>query len=183
MTTTAPRTPQTVWDFVDTFLVTCPRCAERATVHASTESTPARLLCTACGLQREWVCRKKGVRVSGKASAWEEGAYVLGGPADPYFHHPLWLQAPCCGHTLWAYNRRHLAFLRAYVAATDRRRAERDDKDSRNRLLESRLPRWMKAAKNRDAVVRGLAALEEKLPTPPSGSAPSPVGSRGSSGR
>ena len=47
------------------------------------------------------------------------GVVAVGGPVDWYFHLPLWLQAPCCGETLWAYNAAHLDFLfENYVRAT-----------------------------------------------------------------
>jgi hypothetical protein len=32
-------------------------------------------------------------------------------PVDNCFGLPLWLQTPCAGHTLWAFNARHLAYL------------------------------------------------------------------------
>ena len=160
---TAPRTAHTLWAFVDEFLVVCPQCDRRALVRQSTEITSPRLLCGHCGLAHDWQVKKRGVWFSDRVSDSLEGAYVLGAPADPYFHVPLWLQTPCRGHTLWAYNAAHLAFLRAYVRATDRRRAEREDTGPRNQLLESRLPRWVKAAKNRETVARGLAVLERRL--------------------
>lgn len=95
---------------------------------------------------------------------WPEGQYSLGGAADAYFHEPLWLATPCLGgEVLWATNARHLAFLRQYVEATDRRAPQRADTDPRNGTLASRLPRWLKLAKNRRAVLAAIAVLEAKL--------------------
>jgi len=159
----APREPHTLWVFVQEFLVVCPQCDRRALVRKSTATTPPRLACIHCGVTRDWQLRKPGIYFSARGSDDLEGAYVLGAPIDPYFHLPLWLQTACCNHTLWAYNAAHLAFLRAYVTATDRRRAERVEAGPRNQLLESRLPQWMKTAKNREAVVRGIAVLEGRL--------------------
>ncbi len=100
---------------------------------------------------------------SADASRWPDGQYALGAAADAYFHEPLWLATPCLGHTLWAYNARHLAFLRAYVEAIDRRAPARADTDPRNATLASRLPRWLELAKNRAAVLAAVATLEAKL--------------------
>ena len=70
----------------------------------------------------------------------------------------LWLQIPCRGRTLWAFHEAHLDFLERYVAAGIRERVP-----YRNRSHASRLPVWMKSAKNRDEVVRCLARLRASL--------------------
>ena len=80
---------------------------------------------------------------------------VIASTRDPWFGLPLWLHTPCCGHALWALNENHLELLRAYVSATIRERVP-----NRNASLVSRLPDWLKAAKNRDAVLRSVAKLE-----------------------
>ena len=79
----------------------------------------------------------------------------LGEPYDPYFGCPLWLRKTIAGNVLWAYNHRHLAFLRTFVAATIRPRTPHA-----NGSLVSRLPHWMTAAARRASVLRGIAALE-----------------------
>jgi hypothetical protein len=87
---------------------------------------------------------------------------ALGGPVDWYFHLPLWLQTPCCGETLWAYNARHLDFLEDFVRAALRERT-RGEHGWRNQALRTRLPKWMLAAKNRPDVLRCLGHLRDKL--------------------
>jgi hypothetical protein len=88
----------------------------------------------------------------------------VGAPEDPYFGLPLLIQAPCCDEVLWAYNFRHLEVLGALVGASVRERERgalaRGEVVSNSTLL-ARLPRWMKAAKNRDAVVRCIDKLRE----------------------
>ena len=79
------------------------------------------------------------------------------GAFDPWFGLPLWLQAPCCGEVLWAWNRGHLDFLRQYVTASLRER-----EPNLNRSMASRLPRWIKAAKNRDEIVRCIERLTKR---------------------
>lgn len=80
-------------------------------------------------------------------------------PADaccyPHFGLPLRLVTTTRHGTVWAYNRRHLAELTAYIAATLRLR-----RNAGNRSMVSRLPTWMKLAKHRDEVGRALERLE-----------------------
>lgn len=154
---------RTIWHFTDEFLVVCPRCQHQAMVKPSTETVPPRLTCTNCGLLQEWASTSKGVLTSGSAQDWPAGQYAIGDSYDPYFHLPLWLQAACDGHVLWAFNQRHLRFIRDYVAATNRSTPPRHATDPLNGLLESRLPRWIKLAKNREAVLRSIEIIEEKL--------------------
>lgn len=59
---------------------------------------------------------------------------------------------------LWAYNSDHLAFLRGYVEADLRER-----EPNANASLASRLPKWLKSAKNRESVLRAVKRLETKL--------------------
>lgn len=67
---------------------------------------------------------------------------------------PLWFTASFKDHVLWAYNREHLEFLRDYVQGMLRER-----EPNHNGSLVSRLPAWMKSAKNRET----LGALVERL--------------------
>jgi len=101
--------------------------------------------CPACQTRLEMPVRSHKKPFSGEA-------------IDPVFGLPLWLQTPCCGHTIWAYNRRHLTQLQAYVAATLRERVP-----SGRWTMFTRLPQWIKSAKNREAVMRSLHRLELKL--------------------
>jgi hypothetical protein len=79
-------------------------------------------------------------------------------PIDYVFGFPLWLQTPCCGETLWAYNEEHLRFLKDYVTASIRER-----QPNLNGSLASRLPQWIKRAHNRDEISRCIERLERAL--------------------
>lgn len=81
-----------------------------------------------------------------------------GAAIDPVFGLPLYLQARCCGETLWVYNREHLNKLREYTHASLRERV-----NGRHWSMFARLPRWMSAAKNRESVLASLEKLESKL--------------------
>jgi hypothetical protein len=97
------------------------------------------------------------------------GVYTIerfnGSPYDPLFGLPLWLQAPCCGQILWAYNAEHLSKLREYVAANLRQKEKSEY--TRAWSMFARLPKWMSAAKNREAVLSAFNRLEQKLGTVP----------------
>jgi hypothetical protein len=84
-----------------------------------------------------------------------------GDAVDPWFGLPLWLQTSCCGELLWARNTSHLEFLANYVAATLRER-----EPNQNGSTVSRLPKWMKSAKNRGAIMACIAHLRETLLQP-----------------
>lgn len=131
----------------DAIDVVCPRCGRRAVdtprpVESRwVASWPRRLTCAACGHTSAW-------EPAGATSVW-------GAPVDPFFHVPLWLQAGCCGgHTLWAFNRRHLDVLEGYVGAKLR---------DGGVTLVARLPTWMKAAKHRAEILRVIDRLRSTL--------------------
>ena len=130
----------TIYAFADPeVLVACPRC--EAVAHVRGEGLGQRqLTCTGCGLTRE----------SGTTTVWGE-------PVDPWFRLPLWLQAPFQGEVVWAFNHRHLAELRAYVAADLR---EHGPGTTRSTL--ARLPGWLTSAKNREQVLAVLDRLAQR---------------------
>jgi hypothetical protein len=89
------------------------------------------------------------------------GAERLG--RDPVFGLPLWLATPCCGEVLWAFNARHLEALEAYGLARLRERRRDADHGWSNATFTSRLPKWIKSAKNRDEVEKALRHLKGRL--------------------
>lgn len=152
------RADQTTLDeLANEVLVVCPTCAGRATVRLRALEEPrragpfratheARLSCTRCGHN----ARKDGF------------VRRLNGPGDSIFGCPVWLAAPCCGHTLWAYNARHLDALEDFVRATLRERLPNSEGLWRNQAWVSRIPRWISSARNRDEVLRCIARLRRE---------------------
>lgn len=149
----------------DRILVRCPKCERQAEVataardargNASSGVGSRRLVCRHCGLSRQ---RKKDAPV---AFSWGGAPDML----DPYFHVPLWLQRNTRHGRLWAYNAEHLDLLRQYVQATLR---EHDPwyEPWRKMGLFGRLPAWIKQAKNRDEVLRGLDRMRASLAASP----------------
>ncbi len=115
------------------------------------EDTDAvRAVCPGCGFSRH---------SDGKRRSFAWYAETTG---DGYFGLDLWLQTPCKGHSLWAFNKRHLDVLEAYIAANLRERKQDPSWGWSNNALTSRLPAWMTAARNRSAVLKALQVLREK---------------------
>jgi hypothetical protein len=79
---------------------------------------------------------------------------------DNCFGLPLWLQSPCAGRTMWAFNARHLAYLKDFLEAELRER-----RGTANASVISRLPAWLKSAKHRDEALRAMRRLEHSLTT------------------
>ena len=132
--------------------VRCPRCQGRAEVlaHISVQNPaitfdarPLRVVCPQCAFSE---VRERGHFTASSAAV------------DQYTGLPLWLQTPCAGHVLWAWNGDHLDFLERYVAADLRERTP-----NANVSLASRLPRWIKSAKHRDEVLKGVRRLRKRL--------------------
>ena len=141
----------TIYDFNDEFLVVCPRCASMARVipvEIKSEKlnnrlfAPRKLICLSCVHRDIFNGRSIGI----------------GASVDWYFRLPLWLQISCCGETLWAYNLKHLEYLEKYVAAKIKARTP-----NTNKSMASRLPGWIKSAKNRAEILKAIAKLRGKL--------------------
>ena len=136
-------------EFNDEFLVVCPKCQKMAKVVPETQSekintqlfSPRKFICLSCQHRDLW----KGNKI------------LAGSNADWYFRFPLWLQISCCNETLWAYNLKHLEIIEQYVSAKLRERT----KKGRNSFL-SKLPGWIKSAKNRDEILKAIEKLKSK---------------------
>lgn len=140
-----------IYEFGDEFLVVCPYCKGKARVfrvETGSDKLSARLIAP-----RKLVCFECLHRDESGG-----GMRSVGGSVDWYFGLDLWLKTSCCGEMLWVYNRKHLDFLENYVSAKLRERMPH-----RNKSLASRLPKWIKSAKNRDQVLKAIAKLKEKL--------------------
>ena len=78
---------------------------------------------------------------------------------DADFGLPLFLQVPCRFGKIWAFNQNHLTELHSYINATLRERTA----DAGNASMPSRLPNWMKSAKNREMINKKLTQLQSQL--------------------
>ena len=144
--------------FVDLIEVICPRCGGHARIRVqerrapdASATFPARLTCHHCGFVRT---QRLGRSISSYALRTDG--------TDPYFGVPLWLRTPTRHGVVFAYNRDHLAALEAFVGAHLRERSEDPRLRWHNKSMASRLPRWMKLAQNREALLAALARLRKR---------------------
>jgi hypothetical protein len=143
------------FSYLSEILVNCPKCSAVGSVmpiDASQEQSrrdsfsPRRFQCSSCNHRSEST----------------SGALTLGRDArDPYLRLPLCLQTRTRHGVLFAFNARHLDWIEAFVAAGLRERRRGDG--MANRSIASRLPAWVKAGKNREAVLRAIGRLRRRL--------------------
>lgn len=128
-----------------TVLVDCPRCAGLAVVRAldpmpdvDVLEVDRRMTCTAC------------------FHTAEEAAHSQ-------LQWSLRLAAKTRHGTLYAYNAEHLEYLASYIGGRLRREIP-GTSSLRNRSQLSRLPAWVKSAKNREELLKAIERLRcEKL--------------------
>ena len=155
---------ESIYEFSDEFLIVCPKCVLMAKVLPvdNSEILGARkLICSNCGYSKPTNISKSSGGIASIEFSRERNTQsyiVIGGAFDWYFRELLWLQIECCGETLWAYNEKHLSFIENYVAAKIRARTP-----NTNKSVASRLPQWIKSAKNRDEILKAIGKLREKL--------------------
>jgi hypothetical protein len=152
--------PTYLWHFEGEIFVRCPYRGHRAHLLRRDGDSGSRVgyrfACPTCGRARDW--------------SFERDHRIYVPAASPHlkgFGLDLWLQTACCGETLWAFNELHIEFMERFIAAKLR---ERDliawGLSCRNSALESRLPPWMQAAKNRESVLRSLKTLRQLVKQP-----------------
>ncbi len=139
---------KTIYHFAHEFLVKCPRCLQCAYVKDQGRDVSPHIIlrCPSCSYSRQ--------------RQHQGGEVVIGAAVDWYFHLPLWLQTPCCGKNLWAYNYEHLTFIENFVGAKHRENLNGKYGWS-NGSLTNRLPLWIKQAKNRDGVLRSIKKMRQ----------------------
>jgi hypothetical protein len=147
-------TGQSIYDLMDEVWVVCPHCSARAVIRYLDPEKPGlfaprRLTCLSCGYNQTWA--KKHIR-----RGWSGQPVV-----DDFFSQPIWLQTTCVGEILWAYNAKHLALLEEYVRAKHRTH-QRPGQGKSTATLINRLPKWIRWAKHREAVLRAIRRLKAK---------------------
>jgi hypothetical protein len=155
-----------IYDFIKfDILVVCPNCAKQAIVKSEDLSftnigqSDIKLICLHCGYNKKLTEKPDAVLYSSNSKVVSGRYYVIGGAIDPFFYLPLWLKIDFEEYTLWAYNLKHLEFLREHIEAKLR---ERNGQELFNKSLGSRLPKWMTAKRNRDALLKKISELKNK---------------------
>lgn len=150
-----------LYAFVKDILVVCPRCSGKALVKTGNfqamraVTDEVRVVCIHCGYNQQMhdiPHRQDKKQRRGKIM-------IFGAPVDPFFHLPVWFQTSFEGNTLWAYNLEHLSFLAQHIGA---RLRERNGHPYAVRSIGARLPRWMTAARQREAVLKAIEKLKTK---------------------
>jgi phage FluMu protein Com len=81
---------------------------------------------------------------------------------DPYFGLELALKENTRHGTVWVYGANHLEQLKKYISAQLR------EGDGTKWSYFTRLPKWLKASKNREMVLKSISKIEKRLITRPS---------------
>jgi hypothetical protein len=142
-------------DFASEFLVVCPKCEGRALVSSLGPGNEYRLTCQKCGFASTDPPKPRRKDSRGMVP---RHYLIYGASVDPYFHLPLWLQSPCSGQVLWAYNRPHLSWLEQLVGAKIRNITT----GRAHQALAHKLPRWLLSRKNRDEALRAIKRIRAK---------------------
>lgn len=77
---------------------------------------------------------------------------------EPWHNLLLWFQKEIKGNIFWVYNYEHLMYLEKYIKADLR---ERNNNGSGNGTMVSRLPKFIKEAKNREKLLKILEKWKE----------------------
>lgn len=101
--------------------------------------------CPHCSFKEEWEPKVKEVLQNSEV---EDGLV-----REQYYNFPLWFQKEVNGNIFWAYNQDHIDYLERYIKAGLR---ERNSKVNYNSSLVSRLPKFVKEAKNREKLLKIL---------------------------
>jgi hypothetical protein len=190
--------PKRSYDFMDEFVVACPKCEGRGHVKLPhfLEYKKAVFACSSCFFSEKASDRiRYSTSTKGRCAScleplsstvegrkkipayinvvcaacltvnrvkenWE--AYVLpynkNGLNDPVFGLRLWYQIEVKEELLWAYNERHLAEIKAYVASALRERTTTRYKMT----MVEKLPEFIKLAKNREEILKAIEKMLDK---------------------
>jgi len=138
--------------FTNEFLVICPQCSNKAKVFSLEPISNAwynkewRVACTKCNY------------FSQTTSGDSITLYI---DRDWYFQLPLYYTIETKNGSLYAYNDEHLNYIEKYIFSELRER-KRDDKWGwSNQSQISRLPKWVKLAKNRTKLLSLIKKLKK----------------------
>jgi hypothetical protein len=106
--------------------------------------------CPKCHFQEEWRPKIKEIFKNEKI---DDGLV-----REVWYNLPLWYQKEFDGKIFWAYNFDHIDYLERYIGADLR---ERNSKMNVSSSLVARLPQFVKAAKNREKLLKILKKWKE----------------------
>ncbi len=142
------------YDFADEFLVVCPKCTSKAKVVPSVPWISGNLH----KVERKLVCSNCGYFDQKQP----ENGIMMHADKDWFFHQPLFYTIETSQGILYAYNDKHLDFLESFISAQLRSREVRDEGGWSNKSQISRLPKWVKLAKNRDLIINEIKKVRSR---------------------
>ena len=149
----------------------CPSCLLLKTNNRKQYTISQNIRCSNCGkinyfYRTEMSQKEKKQTITCSCSHTEQfqpkytETTVLGVAKDGtdfYFNTKLWLSKPFKNELFWAFNYKHLAYLKKYIEAKLRERNNRTHK-----TMVEILPQFIKSAKNRDELLKTIAVLEKQ---------------------
>lgn len=142
-------------EFINKIDVECPECHSHASVISDKfNRSNTRFTCKHCGKNKLWT-GQPGIFQSSGPEMKKSNYIALGKPFDCYFKFELWYKFEFKGNTFFAYNQEHLEFQKCYIEDPLRKRSQTEFGWS-NKSLQSRLPKWMLSAHNREGLLKRL---------------------------
>lgn len=130
----------------------CSNCFEKFEFESqilNTKPEKYKTKCPHCSFQEEWKPKIREILQLPSNDGLKK---------DKWFNLTLWFQKEVDGNVFWAYNQDHIQYLERYIEAGLR---ERNSKMNYNSSLVSRLPKFVKSAKNREKLLKVLKKWKE----------------------
>ena len=139
--------------FANEFIVVCPKCLGKAKVVPSVPWSSKKLF----SIKRKLICNHCGFYKEQKPTKIIE----MYADKDWFFGLPLFYTIKGKQGNLYAYNDDHLDYLKQFISAKLRTRKCSEKYGWSNGSQISRLPKWVKLAKNRTKLLKDIEKLEK----------------------
>ncbi len=129
----------------------CDTCGHRIIIEEKDLKEKKELVvftCPNCKTRREYEGNYS--KYKGSIDSKQEGY-------DPYLNLPLWYKSLFNKDLFWAYNEKHLEFLKEYIGAKIRER-----QSGAGSSMVEKLPDFIKSSKNREKLIKKIEKLERK---------------------
>lgn len=152
-------------DFISVVDVKCPKCKSKAVVLGGIPSQfvenyedDVQFSCISCGFALKYKdIPKTTLFTNSRGKNIKSRVMIVNSPYDPFFRYEVWYTTETKFGILWAYNLEHLSVIENYIA--DQLRS-RNGLPYKNNSIGSRLPQWVKDAKNRVYLLKIITKLK-----------------------
>ncbi len=138
--------------YILSFKKNCNHCSHALEVYDNNltqEVTELTIKCPACRKKETYPVKCTPYTISGGRRD---------GGKEFFFNADLWLKLPFKNEIFWAYNYRHLNYLKEYIQAD-----LRENRDREFMSMTEKLPKFMQVAKNREALLKIIEKLQQKI--------------------